>query len=262
MAKTVAITIQKGGQGKTVTSFALGAGLILRGLRVLYVDLDAQGNLSYTLGADATGLSGYSIFEVLHGAVTAADAIQHTALGDIIASSPALAAADTSLTAVGKEYRLREGLEPLQPLYDYIIVDCPPSLGVLTVNALTAADTLVIPAQADAYSLQGIGQLWQTVKTIKRYCNPALSIDGILLTRFNGRAIISRDFSDMLSQTAEQMGTRVYDARIRECTAVKEAVAVKKDIYTYAPRSNAAADYSNFIEEFLPGEAKTTALSL
>lgn len=254
MAKITAVAIQKGGQGKTVTAYALGAGLALRGQRVLFIDLDAQGNLSYTLGADATGLTGRSAFEVLQGATSATEAIQHTPLGDIIASSPALAAADTTLTAVGKEYRLREALEALGDAYDRIILDTPPSLGILTVNALTAADSLIIPAQADMYSLQGIGQLWQTIQTIRRYCNPRLAIEGVLLTRFNGRAVISRDLSDMLEQTAAQMGTKVFKARIRECTALKEAVAVKTDIYTYAPRSNAAADYSAFIGELLEGE--------
>ena len=254
MAKITAVAIQKGGQGKTVTAYALGAGLALRGQRVLFIDLDAQGNLSYTLGADATGLTGRSAFEVLQGATSATEAIQHTPLGDIIASSPALAAADTTLTAVGKEYRLREALEALGDAYDRIILDTPPSLGILTVNALTAADSLIIPAQADMYSLQGIGQLWQTIQTIRRYCNPRLAIEGVLLTRYNGRAVISRDLSDMLEQTAAQMGTKVFKARIRECTALKEAVAVKTDIYTYAPRSNAAADYSAFIGELLEGE--------
>lgn len=254
MAKITAVAIQKGGQGKTVTAYALGAGLALRGQRVLYIDLDAQGNLSYTLGADATGLTGHNAYEVLQGGASAADAIQHAALGDIIASSPALAAADTTITAVGKEYRLREALEAIGATYDRIILDTPPSLGIATVNALTAADNLIIPAQADMYSLQGIGQLWQTIQTIRRYCNPRLFIDGILLTRFNGRAVISRDLSDMLAQTATQMGTKVFKARIRECTAIKEAVAVKRDIYTYAPRSNASADYSAFIDELLEGE--------
>ena len=254
MAKITAIAIQKGGQGKTVTAYALGAGLALRGQRVLFIDLDAQGNLSYTLGADATGLAGRSAYEVLQGATTAPEAVQHTPLGDIIASSPALAAADTTLTAVGKEYRLREALEALGGAYDRIILDTPPSLGIATVNALTAADSLIIPAQADMYSLQGIGQLWQTIQTIRRYCNPRLFIDGILLTRFNGRAVISRDLSDMLAQTAAQMETKVFKARIRECTAIKEAVAVKRDIYTYAQRSNASADYSAFIDELLEGE--------
>lgn len=254
MTKITAIAIQKGGQGKTVTAYALGAGLALRGQRVLFIDLDAQGNLSYTLGADATGLTGRSTYEVLQGAASATEAIQHTPLGDIIASSPALAAADTTLTAVGKEYRLREAIEALGDAYDRIILDTPPSLGILTVNALTAADSLIIPAQADMYSLQGIGQLWQTIQTIRRYCNPRLAIEGVLLTRFNGRAVISRDLSDMLEQTAAQMGTKVFKARIRECTALKEAVAVKTDIYTYAPRSNAAADYSAFIGEILKGE--------
>lgn len=254
MARITAVAIQKGGQAKTTTAAALGAGLSLRGRRVLYIDLDAQGNLSYSLGADATGLTGASIMDVLQGTTSAAEAIQHTSLGDIISSSPALAGADTVLTAVGKEYRLKEALEGLAGAYDFIILDTPPSLGILTINALTAADDLLIPVQADMYSLQGLGQLWQTVQTIRKYCNPRLAIDGLLITRYNGRPVLSRALSDMLAQTAAQMGTKTYSSRIRECIALKEAVADKKDIYSYAPRSNAAADYSAFIAEFLEGE--------
>ena len=254
MAKIIAVAIQKGGQGKTTSAAALGAGLTLRGNKVLFVDLDAQGNLSYALGADATGLTGRSALEVLQGVTSAADAIQHTPQGDIIASSPALAGADTTITATGKEYRLAEALEPIAGNYDYIILDTPPSLGILTINALTAAAEAVIPAQADMFSLQGIGQLWQTIQAIRKYCNPGLKIAGILLTRYNGRAVISREVKEMLSQTAAQMKTKVYSSRIRECTALKEAVAVKKDIYSYAPRSNAAMDYSAFIDELLEME--------
>ena len=254
MAKIIAIAIQKGGQGKTTTAAALGAGLTLRGHKVLFVDLDAQGNLSYALGADATGLTGRSTLEALQGVISAADAIQHTPQGDIIASSPALAGADTTITATGKEYRLAEALEPIAGSYDYILLDTPPSLGILTINALTAAAEAVIPAQADMFSLQGIGQLWQTIQAIRKYCNPGLKIAGILLTRYNGRAVISREVKEMLSQTAAQMKTKVYGSRIRECTALKEAVAVKKDIYSYAPRSNAAIDYSAFIDELLEME--------
>lgn len=254
MAKIIAVAIQKGGQGKTTSAAALGAGLALRGNKVLFVDLDAQGNLSYALGADATGLTGRSALEVLQGVTSAADAIQHTPQGDIIASSPALAGADTTISATGKEYRLAEALEPIAGNYDYIILDTPPSLGILTINALTAAAEAVIPAQADMFSLQGIGQLWQTIQAIRKYCNPGLKIAGILLTRYNGRAVISREVKEMLSQTAAQMKTKVYSSRIRECTALKEAVAVKKDIYSYAPRSNAAMDYNAFIDELLEME--------
>jgi chromosome partitioning protein len=248
--EVIAVINQKGGVGKSTTAHAIGAGLTLKGYRVLYVDLDAQGNLSYTLRADTNGLTA---MELLQGRNTQA-AIQRTAQGDIIASSPSLAGADTIITAVGKEYRLREALEPLGGLYDYCIIDTPPALGILTINALTACNGAIIPAQADIYSLQGISQLHTTIETVKQYCNPALTIKGIVLTRYNSRAIISREVADMIEQTAGQLQTKLYKAKIRECTAIKEAQATQQDIYSYAPRSNAAADYTALIAEILGGE--------
>jgi chromosome partitioning protein len=248
--EVIAVINQKGGVGKSTTAHAIGAGLTLKGHRVLYVDLDAQGNLSYTLRADTNGLTA---MELLQGRNTQA-AIQRTAQGDIIASSPSLAGADTIITAVGKEYRLREALEPLGGLYDYCIIDTPPALGILTINALTACNGAIIPAQADIYSLQGISQLHTTIETVKQYCNPALTIKGIVLTRYNSRAIISREVADMIEQTAGQLQTKLYNTKIRECTAIKEAQATQQDIYSYAPRSNATADYTALIAEILGGE--------
>lgn len=246
----IAVINQKGGVGKSTTAHAIGAGLTLKGHRVLYIDLDAQGNLSYTLGANTGGLTA---MELLQGRNTQA-AIQRTAQGDIIASSPSLAGADTIITATGKEYRLREALEPLKKNYDYCIIDTPPALGILTINALTACNGAIIPAQADIYSLQGISQLHSTIETVKRYCNPALSIKGIVLTRYNSRAIISREVADMIEQTAGQLQTKLYKAKIRECTAIKEAQATQQSIYSYAPRSNATTDYTALIDEILGEE--------
>jgi chromosome partitioning protein len=251
MAKVIAVTIQKGGVGKTATSAALGAGFTRKGYSTLFVDLDAQGNLSYTLEADATGLTGKSAFEILQKQCTALEAIQHTGKGNIIASSPALAGLDTVLTSIGKEYRLREALKPLQELYDYIVIDTPPALGIATINALTAAGGVIIPSQADVYSLQGIAQLNNTIQTVKEYCNPSLKVLGIAITRYNGRAVISRDMAELLKQAATQMQSKVFQCPIRECSAIREAAARRADIYTYAPRSNAAADYSALVDEII-----------
>lgn len=242
---------QKGGVGKSTTALAIGAGLSLKGYSVLYVDLDAQGNLSYTMGASTQG---YNAMSVLQRPDTARSEVQHTEQGDIIASSPALAGADAIITETGKEYRLKEALESLRGDYDYCIIDTPPALGILTVNALTACGGVIIPAQADIYSLQGISQLNNTLLTVKRYCNPDLSILGIVLTRYNGRAIIRREVAEMLEQTARGLNTKLYRSRIRECTALVEAQATKQNIYSYAPKSNAAADYKALVAEILGEE--------
>lgn len=251
MSKALAIINQKGGVGKSTTALAIGAGLSLKGYSALFIDLDAQGNLSYTLGADTKG---YNAMGVLERPETAKEEIQHTPQGDIIASSPKLAGADKLLEETGKEYRLKEALDSLQGAYDYIIVDTPPALGILTINALTACTGAIIPAQADIYSLQGIAQLNSTIETVKKYCNPSLSIMGIVLTRFNGRSIIRREVAEMLERTAEQLHTKLYTSKIRECTALVEAQATKQNIYSYAPRSNATADYKALVDEILRGE--------
>lgn len=247
--EVIAIVNRKGGVGKTATAQALGAGLIKKGCSVLYIDLDSQTNLTYGLGADAGRLSS---MDVLAGDATAQEAIQHTQQGDVIAGAEALAGADAAIDGTGKEYRLKEALEGLQ--YDYCIIDTPAALGTLTVNALTAADSVIIPVQAEVYSLQGIGQLSKTIEAVKKYCNRNLYIRGILITRYNGRAIISRDMQANLEDAAQQLKTRLYSTPIRECVSIKEAQAQQQDIYSYAPRSNAAKDYAAFIEEFTERE--------
>ena len=241
----VAIVNRKGGVGKTATAQALGAGLARKKKKVLYIDLDSQTNLSYGLGADPEGLNS---MDVLTGEATAAEAIQHTPQGDVIAGSEALAGADAAIDGTGKEYRLKKAIDGLR--YDYIIIDTPAQLGTLTVNALAAANSVVIPVQAEVYSLQGIGQLSKAIEAVKKYCNHDLYIRGILITRYNGRAIISRDMQSNLEEAAQQLKTRLYSTPIRECVSIKEAQAQQQDIYSYAPRSNAAKDYAAFIEEF------------
>ena len=253
---TYAVIAQKGGVGKTTTAQAIGAGLAkYHAARVLFIDTDAQGNLSRTMEADSSGMMGADALEVMTGRAGIREAIQHTAHGDIVASSPALTGADRepTLSKVGREYRLRKALEGIAGSYDYCIIDTPPALSIITVNALTAADRVVIPAQADDYSLEALARLRETIDTVKAYCNPSLQVDGILLTRYNGRAVISRDIADMMQTEAEALSSRIYATRIRECTAVKEAQAVREDIYTYAPRSNAAKDYRAIVEEMTGG---------
>lgn len=252
LKQVIAIINQKGGVGKSTTAHALGCGLKKQGFKVLFIDLDAQGNLSYTLGADTNKVT---ILDLLMQKADIKDTIQKTSEGDCIVSSNELSGADITITQTGKEYRLKEALESISNEYDYVILDTPPALGILTVNALTACTQIVIPSQADIYSLQGIGQLYGTIKTVKQYCNSNLKISGILLTRYNSRAILSRDITELIADTAKQLNTIVFKTPIRECIALKEAQARKKDIYSYAPKSNATIDYESFLKEFL-GEIK------
>lgn len=245
---TLAIVNQKGGVGKSTTAAALVGGLSMRGYKVLAVDLDAQGNLSYSMRADKGGKTALG---VLTQEITAQEAIQHTPGGDVIPANKALAGADAVITDTGKEYRLKEALEPVQAQYDYAIIDSPPALGIATVNALTAAGRVIIPAQADIYSLQGIEQLAETIQPVKRYCNPALFIDGILLTRFSPRSVLSREIASLMEQLAAKLGTRLYKATIREAVAVKEAQISQQSLFEYAPKAKVADDYRAFIQEAL-----------
>ena len=258
--ETIAIIQQKGGTGKSTTAAAIGAGLILKGYKVLLVDLDAQGNLTFITGAKARGKT---IVDLLQQAadpeaeqtLTTQAAIQHTPQGDILPSAPALAGADTVLADVpGKEFLLKGILQPVKGIYDYCIIDTPPTLGTLTVNALAAAERAIAPAQADIFSLAALSQLNTTIATVKKYCNPGLELSGIVITRYNGRPIISRETAERIGQAAEQYGTRLYDTRIRECTAIKEAATMRQSIFDYAPRSNAAKDYTALINEILEEE--------
>lgn len=241
-----AIINQKGGVGKSTTAHAVAAGLSLKGYRVLAVDMDAQMNLSYTYRADTEGAT---VLSMLLGEATAKDVIQHTEDGDIIPASKALAGADAFISSTGKEYKLREALEPVKKSYDYIILDTPPALGILTINALTACDSIIIPAQADIYSIQGIAQLVETMRPVQKYCNPALRIEGILLTRYSNRTVLSREVAEMIEQQATVLGTKVFHTTIREAVAVKEAQITRNSLYRYAPKAKVTEDYRAFVDE-------------
>lgn len=253
--QTISIINQKGGVGKSTTAQALAIGLVLHGYRCLLVDLDPQGNLTYSL----QGKDSPSILDVLTRDISAQEAIQGLAIPhkeepktiDLIPSNPGLASIERILTQTGREYRLKEVLQPLQARYDFMVLDTPPALGLLTVNALTASNGVIIPALADIFSLQGIGQLSETIRTIQEYTNPGLQVLGILLTRHNERTILSKDITALMTETAQQMNTQVYPSRIREAVAVREAQASQIDLYSYAPRSNATEDYRAFVNHFL-----------
>lgn len=246
MKDILAIVNRRGGVGKTATAHALGAGLSLKGYRVLYVDMDSQSNLTYDLGAE---MGPPGVNDVLLRALGAAEAIQHAPGGDILAADQRLTIADEVLQGTGKEYRLKEALQAAGDQYDYAIIDTPPALGVLTVNALTAATKAIIPAQAEIHSLQGIYLLQEAIGAVQTYTNPSLKVEGILITRYNARANLSQGMRKHLEEKAAEMGTKVFKTPVRECTALKEAQYLQRDIFGHAPRSNAAKDYAAVLEE-------------
>ena len=250
--KVYAIINQKGGVGKSTTAAALWAGLSLKGYKALAVDLDAQANLSFIVGADTSGKTALSL---LTGEAPAAETIQRLEAGDIIPASKNLAGIDAVIEGTGREYRLKEALEPIKTRYDYIVLDTPPQLGMMTINALTACNSVIIPAQADILSLQGIEQLAQTMQPVKKYCNPGLDIAGILLTRYNSRAALTRDLTEYTQQLAEKLNTRVFSNPIREGIAVKEAQINRRTLFDYAPKAKATEDYTAFIEDLIKGES-------
>lgn len=245
--QVIAIANQKGGVGKSTTAHNIGRGLIFNGYKVLFIDLDYQCNLTYTMGALN---SPYSVIDLI-GGKDVLQVIQHTAQGDIITAHRSLAGADRNITGDGADLLLKKAIEPIKKNYDFIIIDTPPALSILTVNAFSCADRVIIPAQPDIYSLQGIGELYSTISAVKEHTNPDLIISGILITRYNGRATLSRSLAELLEQTATQMQTKVYKSRIREAIAIKEAQAQMQDIFSYARRSNPAKDYNAFINELL-----------
>lgn len=242
----ISISAIKGGSGKSTTAAAMAAGLRLKKKRVLLVDMDAQGNTTEAAGLLDT--DGATADDILTGAVKATDAILDGGdFGDIIPASPGLAGIDEADSV----HKLAKALKPIQGKYDFVIIDTPPSVGVLTKNALAAADGVIIPTSADAFGLRGFTHLYEFIKGVKKTVNPSLKIFGVLLTRHSAQRVILRDYGEVMTKTAAQLGTRLYKTYIRECVAIREAQAMKQSIFEYDPNGNAAADYMAFISEFL-----------
>jgi chromosome partitioning protein len=249
MAKVISISNQKGGVGKTTTACAVAAGLKKRGYRVLAIDLDPQGNLGFSIGADTE--TSASIYQVLKGEVKTQYAIQKTNSMDIIISSILLSGIELEFTNMGREFLLKEALHPVLNFYDFIILDTPPALGILTINAFTASDGIIVPMLSDIFSLQGIAQLYETVERVKKYCNPNLSILGILLTRFTPRTRLSREVRGTAELIAEDFQIPLFDSYIRSSVSASEAQSLQKNVFEYDSRSHIAQDYGKFIDELL-----------
>lgn len=248
--KTVTFSNQKGGVGKSTTAAALAAGLVHRGQKVLCVDLDPQCNLTIASGVDVMG-DGPVLYDVFKGTAAAKDAIIPSPLYDVMRGGLALAAADMDFTQTGREYMLREALEEVAAGYDFAVIDTGPQLGVLSVNALTAADGVVIPLTADLFALQGLEQLALLIGRVRKYSNRDLRIYGLLITRYDERTTISKAMRERITGQAAKLGTKVFSRPIRNSVAVREAQALQNDLFSEAPKANATIDYSAFIDELM-----------
>lgn len=249
MAKIISISNQKGGVGKTTTTGAVAAGYKLKGYKVLCVDLDPQSNLSFSSGAETEDCP--TIYEILKGEAKTSFSIQKMPSFDIISSNILLSGIELEFTQTGREYLLKEALSSIKDRYDYIFIDTPPALSILTVNAFTASDYIIIPMLADIFSLQGIAQLSETIDRVRKYCNPNVKVEGIVLTKFNKRTILSREIKGTAELIAEQLHTDIFNSTIRSSVAIMEAQTNQQDIYNYAPKNLAAQDYMKLVEELI-----------
>ena len=247
MAKTVAIVNQKGGVGKTTTCVSLAAALHEAKQRVLLCDFDPQANATSGMGVDKTVSKG--IYEVLIGEVPAKDALVPTKFGDVLPSNKALAGAGIELIGMERrEFLLKEALDQVKAQYDFILVDCPPSLELLTLNALCCADTILVPVQGEYFALEGLSDLMNTIRIVKRSLNPKLELEGVLLTMYDSR-------TNLAMQVAEEVKRyfpgKVYATVIPRNVRLSEAPSHGKPITAYDRASRGCEAYTALAEEFL-----------
>jgi chromosome partitioning protein len=251
MSRVIAIANQKGGVGKTTTAINLGAGLAVAEKKTLIIDIDPQGNATSGLGVSRGGVE-RSVYDVLVERVGLRQAIQaevHFPYLDLVPSTRDLVGAEVELVnQPERELVLRRALEGLRDEYDYVLVDCPPSLGLLTLNTMAAADSVLIPIQCEFYALEGLSQLLNTIRLVQRNLNPRLEIDGVLLTMYDQRLNLSKQVAD---EAKEYFGDRVYRTVIPRNVRLAEAPSFGKPIVLYDILSAGAQAYLNLAREIL-----------
>lgn len=250
MGKIISIINQKGGVGKTTTAVNLAAYLADSGHRTLLVDEDAQGNATSGLSMDTSRFDA-TLYDVLIDGVPAEEAAYRTEVKklSLLPASIDLAGAEVEMVDIpDRETLLRRVLAPLRARYDYILIDCPPSLGLMTVNALTAADMVLIPLQAEFYALEGLSQLMKTVQAVKKRLNPELELLGILVTMYDGRTNLAVQVSE---EVKKYFGKKVFKTMIPRAVKLSEAPSFGEPIVRYAPKSKGAAAYKSLCQEVL-----------
>jgi len=250
LAKIIAIANQKGGVGKTTTNVNLSTCVAQKNKRVLVIDIDPQGNTTSGFGIDRDSVE-HSIYDVLVSEMSIGDArIQTQVKGlDLVATNIELAGAEIELVSMmARERILCNALADIRDEYDYIFIDCPPSLGLLTLNALTAADTVLVPIQCEYYALEGLSQLMNTIKLVRRNLNPSLDVEGVVLTMFDARTNLS---SQVVSEIKKFFKNKVYDTVIPRSIRLGEAPSYGKPITLYDSRSSGALAYIALCDELL-----------
>ena len=238
MPLVYAVANQKGGVAKTTTVHALGTAFVEQGLRVLLVDLDPQASLTFSLGIDPDQLA-RSLNEVLVDRMPAADVLVKVGDLHLVPATIDLAGAEVQLlTRAGREYGLARALEPIRDSYDVVLADCPPSLGTLTINGLTAADHVIIPLQCETLSQRGVGQLLDTIADVRSFTNPRLQVRGVIATMYDGRTRLSRD---VLDDARDRYGLPVLEPPVPKSVRVAEAPGLGRSVLEHA-RSSASAD--------------------
>lgn len=241
------VAFGKGGTGKTSTAAALANYAKLKGKSVLVLDADPQSNCTYALQGNPAAPG---MYDVLTDRTHVTDVIQHTHQADLVAAGLNLAAAEQAISnKPGRDFILKSALQPVREKYDLIVIDTQPDLNTLLINALTASDAVLLPMQANSFSIMGLYQMRETIAQVQRYCNPELTVAGIVLTKYKPRQTLAADMRDNIMQQAQEMGTRVFNAYIREGVAVEQAQALRLSLFDYAPTSNPAKDYIALFEE-------------